>query len=117
MKINLNEIDKECFVGSSTGIGLGILKSLSSAGMRTVMHGLDSSSDLRTKADSVEKETGIPVATIRADLKDASQIRSMVAEVLKSHGRIDVLVNNAGIQHVAPVVDFPEDKWDDIISK
>ena len=51
-----------------------------------------------------------------ADMRDAAAVRAMVARVIAARGRLDILVNNAGIQHVAPVEDFPIDKWNDIIA-
>ena len=95
---------------------MGILKSLSAAGATTVMHGLVPDAELREKAAKISKETGNLVEWASADLRDPSAIRDMVADVAARHaGRLDILCNNAGIQYVAPVADFPEDKWDAVI--
>lgn len=75
------------------------------------MHGLVPEEELRAKAESVAKDTGQPVATHTADLRDPGAIRTMISDVVTQHGRIDILVNNAGVQFVAPVEDFPEEKW------
>jgi len=79
------------------------------------MHGLIPAEELRTKAGKVSSETGSPVSFAAADLRDPAAIRDMVAEVVAQHGRIDILCNNAGVQYVAPVKDFPEDKWNAVI--
>lgn len=95
---------------------MGILKTLSAAGATTVMHGLVPEEELRTKAASVSKETGQHVDISDADLTDPAAIRHMVCDVASRHGRIDILVNNAGVQFVAPVEEFPEDRWDMIMA-
>jgi 3-hydroxybutyrate dehydrogenase len=83
--------------GSSTGIGLGILKALSAAGASTVLHGLVSQEELLAKAAAVQQATGSPVTTASADLRDPAAIRAMVAAAAAAHGgRLDILVNNAG---------------------
>ena len=101
--------------GSSTGIGMGILKALSNAGAVTVMHGLAPEEELLAKAASVQQLSGNAVSTSSADLRDPAAIRAMIKAAQAEHGRVDILVNNAGIQHVAPVAEFPEDKWDAVI--
>ena len=94
---------------------MGILKSLSAAGATTVMHGLCPEDELRSKSKSISLETGRHVDFNNTDLRDPAAIRDMVNAVAAQHGRIDILVNNAGIQYVAPVDEFPEDKWTAII--
>lgn len=80
------------------------------------MHGLVPEQELRTKAASVSKETGQQVDINDADLTDPAAIRQMVCDVASRYGRIDILVNNAGVQFVAPVEEFPEDRWDMIMA-
>lgn len=101
--------------GSSTGIGMGILKALSGAGATTVMHGLIPVEELRAKAEAVHRLHGNQVDVSTADLRDPAAIREMIKAVAAAHGSIDILVNNAGIQHVAPVQEFPEDKWNAVM--
>ncbi|KAL6785977.1 HBD1 [Auxenochlorella protothecoides x Auxenochlorella symbiontica] len=101
--------------GSTTGIGYGIIKTLSAAGATTIMHGLLPEAELRAKADALAEETGNSVTYQTANLMDAAEIRRMVGQVQDRHGKLDILVNNAGIQFVSSVQDFPEDKWDAIV--
>lgn len=80
------------------------------------MHGLHPEAELREKASKVESEYGNKVDISNANLLKPQEIRDMVDKVVADHGRLDILVNNAGIQFVAPVEEFPEEKWDDIIA-
>jgi 3-hydroxybutyrate dehydrogenase len=81
------------------------------------MHGLASPNELKDKAAAISKKTGTAVETADADLRDPSAIRDMVGDVAARHGRLDILVNNAGVQFVAPVEEFPEEKWDMVIGE
>ncbi|KAL4424762.1 hypothetical protein ABPG77_000802 [Micractinium sp. CCAP 211/92] len=101
--------------GSSTGIGMGILRQLAAGGATTVMHGLVGEEELRNKAAAVSKEYGTTVGTSTANLLKPEEIRDMVARVQDEYGKLDILVNNAGIQYVAPVTEFPEEKWSQIM--
>ncbi|KAK2079487.1 hypothetical protein QBZ16_001881 [Prototheca wickerhamii] len=101
--------------GSSTGIGYGIIKTLSAAGATTVMHGLIPEEELRKKTNILSEETGNEVSYHSADLMKPQEIREMIKDVQGRHGKLDILVNNAGIQFVSSVQDFPEDKWDAIV--
>lgn len=101
--------------GSSTGIGMGILRQLAAGGATTVMHGLVSEEELRSKAAKVASEFGTTVGTSTANLLQPQEIRDMVARVQDEYGKLDILVNNAGIQYVAPVTEFPEEKWSQIM--
>jgi len=79
------------------------------------MHGLVPELELKEKSSQIEMETGSKVEYSNADLRDPAAIRDMVTAVVDRHSRLDILCNNAGIQYVAPVEDFPEDKWDAVI--
>jgi 3-hydroxybutyrate dehydrogenase len=99
--------------GSSTrGIGDGIIRELAAAGATTILHGLAPEQQLKQKAQDLQQEYDNPVSYQSADLTDPQQIRNMISSIQQTHGKLDILVNNAGIQHVAPVIDFPEDKWE-----
>ena len=80
-----------------------------------VLHGLADPKALRTLADTVEKEHGVTASVSNADVTDPTAVQAMVAAVRSDHGSLDILCNNAGIQHVSPVVDFPVDKWRSVI--
>jgi len=104
--------------GSSTGIGFGIAKCLSAASniSVTVLHGIEDQSVLEERANEISQETKGIVHAIRADLRFAAEVQRMVAEVQERFGSLDILCNNAGLQYVSKVQDFPEDKWDEIMN-
>ncbi|KAK9807872.1 hypothetical protein WJX72_011754 [[Myrmecia] bisecta] len=102
--------------GSSQGIGLGMLRGLAQAGADVVMHGLAPEQELKHKCREVEKEFGVKTAQSACNVMKPQEIRDMIKMVHNEFGRLDILVNNVGIQHVSPVHDFPEDKWDAIIA-
>jgi 3-hydroxybutyrate dehydrogenase len=103
--------------GSSSGIGFGIAKCLSAASNVgvTVVHGIEEQSVLEEKANEISQETKGIVHAIRADLRVPKEVERMVAEVQQKFGSLDILCNNAGLQYVSKVQEFPEDKWDEIM--
>lgn len=94
---------------------MGILKQLAAGGAITVMHGLETEENILQKAAAVQAKYGNTVGTSTANLLNPQEIRDMVARVQEEFGKLDILVNNAGIQYVAPVHEFPEEKWNAII--
>lgn len=101
--------------GSTSGIGLGIAKSLAAAGARVAVNGLGNPEQIEAAVAAV-REAGAPEARhFDADLRDPDAIATLVDEV-GAWGAIDVLVNNAGMQHAAPLADMPPGKWDDILA-
>jgi len=100
--------------GSTSGIGLGIAREFAKAGYQLVIHGLEP--DGTEIARSIEKEYQIETHYSSVDLLNPSEIELMVSEAKSKFGTIDVLINNAGIQHVSAIEDFPLNKWNDIIS-
>jgi 3-hydroxybutyrate dehydrogenase len=98
--------------GSTSGIGLGIAKSLAQQGANIVMNGFGDTE----VAQAEIRALGVQVAYHGADMSRASEIEAMMTFAANTFGRVDILVNNAGIQHVAPIQDFPVDKWDAIIA-
>lgn len=98
------------------GLGYGILTALASAGCNVGMHGIMETAQIRDQARQVGKEFGVKTACSTADLRKPAEIREMMASMDHKFGGIDILINNAGIQFVSPVQDFPEDKWDDIMA-
>ena len=102
--------------GSTSGIGLGIAEALAGAGAHVVLNGFADEALVSSLKSRLGALGGGRVEYDGADMRDAEAVRAMVAGVVERHGRLDILVNNAGIQHVAPVEDFPIDKWNDIIA-
>ncbi|MBK6661094.1 MAG: 3-hydroxybutyrate dehydrogenase [Proteobacteria bacterium] len=102
--------------GSTSGIGLGIAEQLAAAGAHVVLNGFADEALVSSLKSRLGALGGGRIEYDGADMRDAQAVRAMVAGVVERHGRLDILVNNAGIQHVAPVEDFPIDKWNDIIA-
>lgn len=102
--------------GSTSGIGLGIAEALARAGANVMLNGLGEVSEIEQLRAKLEAETGARIAYSGADMTQPEQIRQMVAEAGKAFGGVDILVNNAGIQFVAPVDEFPDDKWAQILA-
>ncbi len=102
--------------GSSSGIGLGIAKCFAEQGMNVLMNGIEPADQVEEERSAIEKEFGVQAVYRQADMTRPAEIRELVAHGESSFGRIDVLVNNAGIQFVSPIDELPEDKWDAIIA-
>ena len=98
--------------GSNSGIGLGIARSLAQAGADVVINSFTDSPDDHDLAVKLAQETGVRVRYIAADMSKPDQCRALVEQA----GGCDILINNAGIQHVARIEEFPTDKWDAIIA-
>lgn len=102
--------------GSTSGIGLGIARALAAEGCQIMLHGLgDPKVHQQIRAD-LESEFAIKVRLSDADVTDLSQLEQLISHTERELGPIEILVNNAGIQHVAPVEDFPVQKWDQILA-
>jgi 3-hydroxybutyrate dehydrogenase len=102
--------------GSTSGIGLGIARRLAGDGMDVVLTGSRPAADAEPTRAAIESEFGTRAIYLQADLADVASLESMAAAAIAEFGAIDILVNNAGIQHVAPVDEFPVEKWDAIIA-
>jgi 3-hydroxybutyrate dehydrogenase len=102
--------------GSTSGIGLGIARSLAVAGAAIVLNGFGPTDQIKQAQDAIADEFGVTVRYSAADMTKPDAIGGMIAMTLEEFGRLDVLVNNAGIQHVAPVDQFPAAKWDAILA-
>src|SRR6478609_9612574 len=102
--------------GSTSGIGHALADSLAAQGCNLMLNGLgDPAAIEATRAEMAQKH-GVEVRYHGADMTKPDQIADMIDQTVKAWGRIDILVNNAGIQHVAPIEDFPIEKWDQIIA-
>ena len=99
-----------------SGIGLGIAHELAKAGAAIVLNGFGDKAEIEKERASIEKDFGVKAIYSPADMSKPKEIADMVALAERTFGSIDVLVNNAGIQFVSPVEDFPIEKWDQIIA-
>ena len=102
--------------GSTSGIGLGIARALAAAGSAIVLNGFGKPEDIAETQARLIAEFNVEARYSPADMSKAQSIADMVTMTLDTFGRLDVLVNNAGIQHVAPLEQFPPDKWDVILA-
>ncbi|HEY2445383.1 MAG TPA: 3-hydroxybutyrate dehydrogenase [Rhizomicrobium sp.] len=102
--------------GSTSGIGLGIAQTLAHAGANILLNGFGSATEIESTRATLAQDAGVKVVFDDADLTMPEQIRSMAARAESAFGRVDILVNNAGIQHVAPIEDFPDHKWNAIVA-
>ena len=98
--------------GSNSGIGLGIAWELARAGADVVLNSFTDRDEDHALAREIAAETGVAARYVQADMSDADACRALVEQA----GSCDILINNAGIQHVAPIDDFPVAKWDAIIA-
>ena len=102
--------------GSTSGIGQGIAEALAAEGASIMLNGFGDAAVIETLRASLETRFGVKAAYNGADVSKGDQIAAMVKATQATLGSLDILVNNAGIQFTAPVEDFPEDKWDQIIA-
>jgi 3-hydroxybutyrate dehydrogenase len=102
--------------GSTSGIGLGIAEALAEARCNIVINGFGDVAEIEALRDKLEKAHGVKVRYDGADMTKPATIEAMVKAASAEFGAVDILVNNAGIQYVAPIDEFPPDKWDAIIA-
>jgi 3-hydroxybutyrate dehydrogenase len=102
--------------GSTSGIGLAIVRALAKDGANLMLNGFGDKAAIEKERSTIERECGVKVRYSAADMSKPAEIAEMVAATEKDFGSLDVLVNNAGIQHVANVEDFPVERWDAIIA-
>ena len=102
--------------GSTSGIGLGIAHALAAQGANIVMNGFGEAPAIDQLQKDIAKQHGVRTIYSGADMSKATEIEQMMHEAAKEMGGVDILINNAGIQHVANVEDFPVDRWDAVIA-
>ena len=102
--------------GSTSGIGLGIARGLAEQGADIMLNGFGDASEIEFTRAELQRQYGVKVRYSGADMSQPEQIRAMAELARAEFGKIDIVVNNAGIQHVAPIEDFPEEKWQAVIA-
>ncbi|MER9292428.1 3-hydroxybutyrate dehydrogenase [Mesorhizobium sp. M0510] len=102
--------------GSTSGIGLAIAQALAAEGHNVVVNSFSDTAADHAIADAIAKQHGVKTAYIKADMSKPAECRALVVKAAETFGSVDILINNAGIQHVAPVEDFPIEKWNAIIA-
>src|SRR5205823_630410 len=102
--------------GSTSGIGLGIAHGLAQAGAHIILNGFGDRAEIENTRAEIEAASGSQVVYYSADMSKPAEIVAMITETHERLGSVDILVNNAGIQKVAPIEEFPVDKWDAIIA-
>ena len=102
--------------GSTSGIGLGIARALATAGADVMLNGFGDAGEIEEIRRQMAAVHDVRVAYSGADLATAAGVRALLDATNDALGRVDVLVNNAGIQHTDAVQDFPDEKWDQIVA-
>ena len=102
--------------GSTSGIGLAIARALAAEGANVLLNGFGQADEIEALRRGIEGEFGVKALYSPADMSKPKEIAQMIAEAEAAFGSVDVLVNNAGIQHVSPVEDFPPEKWDAVLA-
>jgi 3-hydroxybutyrate dehydrogenase len=102
--------------GSTSGIGLAIARALAAQGANVTLNGFGDKAAIEKERSGIESEFAVKALYSAADMSKPTEIAAMVHETEQTFGSLDVLVNNAGIQYVSPIEDFPIEKWDQIIA-
>jgi 3-hydroxybutyrate dehydrogenase len=102
--------------GSTSGIGEGISRALAASGCNVVINGFGDAAGIERLRQSIETEHKVKCLYVGADMTRPADIEAMFATTREKLGAVDIVVNNAGVQHVSPVEDFPVDKWNLIIN-
>ncbi len=102
--------------GSTSGIGLGIARAMAREGANIVLNGFGDAHEIDVIRHEMANAMGVEVRYSPADMTKPDEIAAMIADAEKEFGAIDVLCNNAGIQFVSPIEEFPVEKWNAIIA-
>ena len=102
--------------GSTSGIGLGVARAFAEQGADVMLNGFGNPDEIEFTRSELQREFGVQVLYSGADMSRPEQIRAMAELAAARFGKVDIVVNNAGIQHVAPIEEFPEAKWDAIVA-
>src|SRR2546429_3913338 len=96
--------------GSTSGIGLGIARALAASGSSILLNGFGKPDEIATIRSQLADQFGVQVQYSSADMSKPDAIEEMIAGIVTSFGRLDIVVNNAGVQHVAPIAEFPVER-------
>ncbi len=102
--------------GSTSGIGKAVADALAASGVNVMLNGFGDKDEIESQRADLEQKYGITATYSAADMTKPDEIRAMIAAAAETLGNVDIVVNNAGIQHVSPIDEFPIDKWDAIIA-
>lgn len=102
--------------GSTSGIGLAIAQHMAQNGANVVINGLGDAQEIEAARSHIEEKFKVSCTYSPANMAQPAEIRDMVHNAIQHFGKLDILVNNAGIQHVCPIDEFPDDKFDAIIA-
>jgi 3-hydroxybutyrate dehydrogenase len=102
--------------GSTSGIGLAYARALAREGANVLINGFGDAEAIEADRRAIEQEFGVKATYSPADMTKPDEIAGMIREAEAAFGGVDILINNAGVQHVAPIEEFPLDKWDQIIA-
>ncbi len=102
--------------GSTSGIGQGVAEAFAAQGCNIVLNGFGDAAAIEKLRSTIASEHGVTVRYDGADMSKGEAIGAMMEKALGEFGAVDILVNNAGIQHVAPIDEFPVDKWNAIMA-
>ncbi|MGM4915877.1 MULTISPECIES: 3-hydroxybutyrate dehydrogenase [unclassified Tardiphaga] len=102
--------------GSTSGIGLGIARGLAASGVNIVLNGFGDANEIEAIRSEIADSHQVRVLYSGANMADGNDIAAMMAQAEQEFGGVDILVNNAGIQYVAPLEEFPVEKWDAIVA-
>ncbi len=102
--------------GSTSGIGLAIVEAFARSGANVVLNGFGEAMQIEKTRSELAHRTNAKIVYSPADMAKPKAIEHMVRQTADTFGSVDIMVNNAGIQHVAPIEEFPEEKWDAILA-
>ncbi|NKB55138.1 MAG: SDR family oxidoreductase [Alphaproteobacteria bacterium] len=102
--------------GSTSGLGLGFARALAAEGCAIMLNGFGDTAEIETTRSGLESEFGVTVRYNGADMREPEQVVGMVEDATAQLGKVDILINNAGMQHRDPTEGFPVDKWDDMLA-
>ena len=102
--------------GSTSGIGLAVARAFAQGGANVMINGFGDKAEIERERAAIEKEFSVKAIYSSADMSKPSEIAEMVAGAENAFGAVDIVVNNAGVQHVAPIEEFPIAKWDAILA-